>query len=52
MQSGGVITGVADHALADRRFLLLGHQCLKLDRDLLLLEALQVLQVRLEAGLP
>ncbi len=52
LQSGGAIEGVADYALAGREFLLLGHQCLKLGRDLLLLGVLQVLQERLEAGLP
>lgn len=52
LHSGGAIEGVADHALAGREFLLLGHQCLKLGRDLLLLGVLKVLQQRLEAGLP
>ncbi|AYA14886.1 hypothetical protein D3X13_00015 [Streptomyces fradiae] len=52
LQGGGAVEGVADHALAGRELPLLGHQRLKLGRDLLLLGVLQVLQERLEAGLP
>ncbi|MEW2079653.1 MULTISPECIES: hypothetical protein [unclassified Streptomyces] len=42
LQSGGAVEGVADHALAGREFLLLGHQCLKLGHDLPLLGVLSL----------